>query len=98
MKKINLKSIRAKRVGGVNGWAGRIEVNPKVALGRPVIRGTRLTVEFVLELLGQGMGSREIVEEFPQLEEADILAAINYAQLRVREERIYPLRLEHVPA
>ncbi len=98
MRKINPKIVREKRVRALDGWTDRIEINPAVALGKPVIRGTRLTVEFVLGLLGQGMESKEIVREFPQLEEMDVTAAIHYAHERVREERVYSFDVSRVPA
>jgi uncharacterized protein (DUF433 family) len=57
----------------------RIEINPKVMLGKPVIRGTRITVELVLRKLGEGATHQQLIEAYPHLTEQDIQAAITYA-------------------
>jgi uncharacterized protein (DUF433 family) len=57
----------------------RIETNPKVMLGKPVIRGTRLTVEIILEKLSSGMTPEEIQIEYPFIGADDIRAALLYA-------------------
>jgi uncharacterized protein (DUF433 family) len=57
----------------------RIEINPKVMLGKPVIRGTRVTVELVLRKLGEGATHRELLDAYPHLTERDIQAAMTYA-------------------
>ncbi len=54
----------------------RIEVNPKIMVGKPVIKGTRLTVDFVLELLAHGWTYPQIFKNYPQLKEEDMQAAI----------------------
>jgi uncharacterized protein (DUF433 family) len=58
---------------------GRIEINPKIMLGKPVIRGTRITVELVLRKLAEGASHRELLEAYPHLTGDDIQAAITYA-------------------
>ena len=57
----------------------RIETNPKVMLGKPVIRGARLTVEIILEKLSSGMTPEEIQMEYPFIQADDIRAALLYA-------------------
>lgn len=57
----------------------RIEINPKVMLGKPVIRGTRITVELILRKLGDGASQGELLEAYPRLTKDDIQAAITYA-------------------
>ncbi|MBI4822758.1 MAG: DUF433 domain-containing protein [Nitrospirae bacterium] len=57
----------------------RITVNPEVCMGQPTIRGMRITVAFVLKLLASGMKREEILKAYPELEEEDILQAIEYA-------------------
>ncbi|MCJ7547118.1 MAG: DUF433 domain-containing protein [Deltaproteobacteria bacterium] len=57
----------------------RIELNPKVMLGKPVIRGTRITVELILRKLSEGATDKELLEAFPKLTGEDIQAAIRYA-------------------
>ena len=54
----------------------RITVDPKIMLGKPVIKGTRITVEHVLKLLKQGLTTKEILKDFPHLKKADIDGAI----------------------
>ena len=57
----------------------RIEINPKVMMGKPVIRGTRLTVELILRKLSEGATESELLEAYPKLKRKDIQAAIRYA-------------------
>ena len=54
----------------------RITVDPKVMVGKPVIRGTRIPVALILKMLGQGIPTEEILREYPRLERVDIEAAI----------------------
>ncbi len=70
----------------------RIEINPKVMVGKPVIRGTRITVEHILELLQHGQTADAIIDEYPQLTTKDILAAIAYAKGAVAAEQVYSIR------
>jgi uncharacterized protein (DUF433 family) len=57
----------------------RIEINPKVMMGKPVIRGTRLTVELILRKLSEGANEKELLEAYPRLSREDIQAAIRFA-------------------
>ena len=57
----------------------RIEVNPKVMLGKPVIRGTRIPVELILRKLGEGAREADLLDAYPRLKRADIQAALSYA-------------------
>ena len=57
----------------------RIEINPKVMLGKPVIRGTRVTVELILRKLGEGSTEAALLDAYPQLKKNDIQAAMAYA-------------------
>ena len=74
--------------------ADRIVANPKVMLGKPVIRGTRITVEQILKLLKQGLTIKEIVRDYPHLKKADIEAAVDYASEALSKERVYPIRVD----
>jgi uncharacterized protein (DUF433 family) len=69
----------------------RIEVNPKIMLGKPVIKGTRITVEHVLKLLKQNLSISEILKDYPHLKKKDIEAAVDYASESLSREKIYPL-------
>jgi uncharacterized protein (DUF433 family) len=57
----------------------RIEVNPKVMLGKPVIRGTRVPVELILRKLSEGATEQDLLDAYPRLSRQDIQAAIGYA-------------------
>ena len=57
----------------------RIQINPKVMMGKPVIRGTRLTVELILRKLSEGASEADLMEAYPKLTREDIQAAIRYA-------------------
>ncbi len=57
----------------------RIEINPKIMMGKPVIRGSRITVELILRKLGEGATEPELLGAYPQLEKDDIRAAYLYA-------------------
>ena len=68
----------------------RIEVNPRVMVGKPVIRGTRITVEAILEKLSADIVIEEILEDYPRLERQDVLAALAYARQAIGTEEILP--------
>ena len=60
-------------------------------VGKPMIAGTRLTVELLLRQMTQGISQDELLENYPQLKKEDILAALEYAAERIEEESVYPL-------
>lgn len=62
----------------------RITINPEVRSGKPIIKGTRITVYDILEYLAGGMTEDEILEDFPSLEREDIRATLEFAALRER--------------
>lgn len=66
----------------------RIEINPAVMMGKPVIRGTRITVELVLRKLAEGTTEAELLEDYPHLKPEDIRAAIAYGAASVAHEEI----------
>jgi uncharacterized protein (DUF433 family) len=65
----------------------RIEVNPEIMLGKPVIRGTRVTVELLLRKLSEGSTEAELLEAYPHLTREDIKAAIAYAADTIGHEK-----------
>lgn len=69
----------------------RIVTNSEVMLGKPVIKGTRLTVEYILNLLAQGASIAEILEEYDGLEEADIRACLLFASQSLKNTTFMPL-------
>lgn len=64
----------------------RIEINPKVMIGKPVIRGTRIPVELILRKLSEGATEGDILDAYPRLTRTDIQAAIGYAADTVAHE------------
>ena len=69
----------------------RIVVDPKVMVGKPVIKGTRLTVQHVLGLLAQGMTMEEIVQEYSNLTKEDIFACLTFARDALEDTTFEPL-------
>ncbi len=72
-------------------WQERITVNPAVLVGKPVIRGTRLAVEFILDLLSSGWTEEQILSNYPGVTVEDIRACLSYAKEVLQEERVYPI-------
>ena len=72
-------------------WHKRISVDPKILVGKPVIKGTRLAVDFIVGLLAQGWSEKEVLDNYPGLTREDILACLAYAEDRLRSEKVYPL-------
>ena len=68
-----------------------IESNPQILMGKPVVRGTRVTVELILEKLGNGETIEQILEAHPRLTRDGILAAIRYGVEVLRTDDVYPL-------
>jgi uncharacterized protein (DUF433 family) len=60
-------------------WRDRIIVDPQVLMGKPIIKGTRIAVEFILDLLASGWTIKDILKNYPQLKKKDIIAALKYA-------------------
>jgi len=74
-----------------NELMSRIEVNPKVMVGKPIIRGTRLTVEYILNLLAHGATNSEILEEYAGLTVDDIRACLMFATKALEDTTFMPL-------
>ena len=66
----------------------RIEVNPRVMLGKPVIRGTRIPVELILRKLGEGASEADVLDAYPHLTREDIQAAMRYAADTLAHEEV----------
>lgn len=69
----------------------RIVVDPKVLAGKPVVRGTRLAVEFILELLAADQSESDILTNYPGLTREDILACLSYASYLAHEYKAFPI-------
>ena len=74
----------------------RIVMNPKVMVGKPVIRGTRLTVDFILNLLAHGAKEKEVLEEYKGLTEEDIRACFLFATKALKNTDFMPLAAEPI--
>ena len=76
---------------GLMPWPERIIVDPEIVGAKPVIRGTRLAVELILELLAAGQSESEILSNYPGLTREDILACLSYASYLAHEYKAYPI-------
>ena len=71
----------------------RVTSKPEIMSGKPIIKGTRITVEYILDLLASGMTPKEICLEHPQLTLEDIRAAIEYANKLLKDTEVYPAKV-----
>ncbi|MCI0496270.1 DUF433 domain-containing protein [candidate division KSB1 bacterium] len=69
----------------------RITLNPHVMVGKPTIRGLRITVDQILKALAAGLTSKELIEDYPELEPEDIQATLLYAAELVSEEQVFKI-------
>ncbi|HPS91886.1 MAG TPA: DUF433 domain-containing protein [Methanothrix sp.] len=74
-------------------WQNRVSLDPKILVGKPVIKGTRLAAEFVIDLLANGWSEAEIIKNYPRLTHDDIQACLCYASSLIKSERIEPDRI-----
>lgn len=70
-----------------------IEINPKIMMGKPIIKGTRITVELILEKLSAGETEDDILEAHPHVSREDIKAALAFAAESLKGEKIYPIAI-----
>lgn len=68
----------------------RIALDPDVLAGKPVIRGTRLSVEFIIGLMADGWAERDILESYPGITHEDIIACLAYARDTLGAEKVFP--------
>ncbi len=73
----------------MRGTENRIVIEPDICNGRPIVRGTRMSVQTILEFLGAGDTIEEILAAYPDLAKGDILAAVRYAAQRIADQRVY---------
>ena len=74
-------------------WQERIVIDPAILAGKPVIKGTRMAVELVVDLLAQGWSEADILGNYPGLSQDDILACLQYVSALLRSEKVYPLEV-----
>jgi uncharacterized protein (DUF433 family) len=72
------------------GWQERIELNPNILVGKPVVKGARLAVGFVVDLLARGWSEEAILDNYPGLMPEDIRACLNYASAVLHSEKVHP--------
>ena len=70
-------------------WKDRIVIDPGILVGKPVIKGTRLAVEFIIDLLAQGWTEQEILNNYPGITRKDIQACLAYASDTLKIEKVY---------
>jgi uncharacterized protein (DUF433 family) len=74
----------------------RIVIDPGILVGKPVVKGTRLAVEFIIDLLAQGWPEAEILRNYPGLTREDIQACLAYAGIVLKTERVYTFAMAEV--
>ena len=72
-------------------WQSRITLNPSILVGKPIIKGTRLAVEFVIDLLAQGWSIEEILRNYHGITVMDIQACLHYASASLKSEKVYTI-------
>jgi uncharacterized protein (DUF433 family) len=75
----------------MKNWNDNIESNPNILYGKPVIKGTRISVELVLERMSDGQNFQEIIQNYPDLKEDDLFACLAYAASMIRNDVTIPL-------
>ncbi len=70
-------------------WSERITVDPDVLVGKPVVKGTRISVELVIDLLARGYTKDQILQQYDHLSAEDIQACLGYASNVLRSEKVY---------
>jgi uncharacterized protein (DUF433 family) len=68
----------------------RIALDPDVLAGKPIIRGTRIAVEFIIGLMAEGWSEADILENYPGVTHEDIVACLGYARDTLSSEKVYP--------
>ena len=72
-------------------WRDRITVDLRILVGKPIVKGTRIAVEMVVDLLAVGWTHRQILNSYPTLTEEDLRACLGYASEILHSEKVYPL-------
>jgi uncharacterized protein (DUF433 family) len=72
-------------------WRDRITVDPHILVGKPIVKGTRISVGFLVDLLGRGWTMQQILDEYDHLKAEDLQACLAYASEMLRSERVFLL-------
>jgi len=73
----------------------RIVTDPAILGGKPIVRGTRLSVEFILELIASGANANDIVQAYPDLTREDVAAAVKFAANYLRDSSVFEVEIAH---
>lgn len=76
-------------------WKEHIIIDPEILVGKPIVKGTRLAVEFIIDLLAQGWTENEIIRNYPGITRKDIQACLSYASEILRAEKLYLFTLSN---
>jgi uncharacterized protein (DUF433 family) len=76
---------------GMEDLTNRIEINTDFVMGKPVIKGSRITVESIVAELGSGYSLEDVLQAHPRLQKEDIYAALQYASAIMKNEKIYTI-------
>ena len=74
-------------------WRDHIAVDPAILVGKPIVKGTRISIEFIVDLLAAGWTHEQILDSYPSLKPDDIRACLAYASEVLHSERVFPLEL-----
>ena len=72
-------------------WQDRITIDPNVLVGKPIVKGTRISVEFVIDLLARGWSTAQVLNEYDHLKPEDVQACLAYASDVLKSEKVYLL-------
>jgi uncharacterized protein (DUF433 family) len=73
-------------------WRDRITVDPRVLAGKPIVKGTRISVELVIDLLAAGWSSQQLLDSYPTPGTDDVRACLAYASEILHSEKVFPLQ------
>ncbi len=73
-------------------WKGHIAANPAVLAGKPVVKGTRLSVQFILDLFAEGWDEQQVLDSYPQLTAVDLQAVFAYTSACLKDEEFIALK------
>ena len=72
-------------------WHDHVTVDPRILVGKPVVKGTRISVEMVIDLLAAGWTQQQILDSYPSLKADDVRACLAYASEILHSEKVFPL-------
>ena len=72
-------------------WRDHIGVDPQILVGKPIVKGTRISVELVIDLLASGWTEQQVLDSYPTLNANDVRACLAYASEILHSEKVFPL-------